>query len=176
MPDILILNAGATPRMAQVHRQNWKDFSANWNTDVKSSFNFGTAALSRPMPANGVVITISSGAAISGSYASGGYAGAKRTQWFLNDYFQREAKELGLDLRFLAVLPKQQFRETRLGQTASAGYAERIGISQEAFLARFKNALSPDGFADKVWAAVGDPDLSDASAIAISGAGIERLE
>src|SRR4051794_19035070 len=33
-PDILILNAGATPVMAPLHQQSWEEFGRTWNTDV----------------------------------------------------------------------------------------------------------------------------------------------
>src|SRR5262245_40223231 len=35
-PDILVLNAGATPTMAPVHQQSWEQFSRIWETDVKA--------------------------------------------------------------------------------------------------------------------------------------------
>lgn len=176
VPDILILSAGAIPRMAPVRDQTWAEFSTNWETDVKGAFTFGKAALARPMPDGGIVLTISSGAAIGGSFASGGYAGAKRMQWFLSQYLQREADELERRIKFLTVLPKQQFRETELGQTASSGYADRIGIAQDDFLARFKNALTPQGFADSVVAVLTEPHYADGHTFAVSGAGIERMD
>lgn len=40
-PDILVLNAGATPTMGPVHRQSWEQFSQTWNTDVHMTFAFG---------------------------------------------------------------------------------------------------------------------------------------
>ena len=176
LPDILILNAGATPRMAPVHKLSWSEFSHNWHTDTKASFTFGSAALTRPMAPGGLVVTISSGAALSGSFASGGYAGAKRMQWFLSGYLQREADELDLGLRFITILPKQQFRETDIGQTASSGYAARLGISQEEFLGRFTNPLTPTGFAEHAMAVITDPQYSDSQSFGINGAGIERLD
>ncbi|WP_299683965.1 SDR family oxidoreductase [uncultured Tateyamaria sp.] len=176
LPDILILNAGAVPHMAPVHMQTWDAFSGNWQTDTKSSFTFGTAALTRPMAPGGLVVTISSGAALAGSFASGGYAGAKRMQWFLSNYLQREADELDLGLRFLTILPLQQFRETEIGQAASSGYADRLGISQDAFLDRYTNPLTPAGFAAHAMAVITDPQYSDCQSFGINGAGIERLD
>src|SRR5262245_12115691 len=38
-PDILVLNAGATPTMAPVHAQSWEQFSRIWNTDVHMTFS-----------------------------------------------------------------------------------------------------------------------------------------
>ena len=81
-PDILILNAGATPTMAPVHQQSWEQFSRTWNTDVHMTFAFGKEALTLPLAPGSVVVIVASGAAIggSGSPLSGGYAGAKRMQ------------------------------------------------------------------------------------------------
>ncbi len=71
-PDILVLNAGAAPHMAPVHEQTWEQFELPWATDVKSTFNFGKAALLAPLSPGSQVVTISSGAAIGGSFLSGG--------------------------------------------------------------------------------------------------------
>jgi NAD(P)-dependent dehydrogenase (short-subunit alcohol dehydrogenase family) len=35
-PDILVLNAGATPRMGRLDQISWADFTATWETDVKA--------------------------------------------------------------------------------------------------------------------------------------------
>src|SRR5262249_53232548 len=99
-PDILVLCAGAFPPAAPLHQQTWKQFAINWETDVKISFHFCKAALSRPLPAGTSVVLISSGAALAGSPNSGGYAGAKRTQIFMANYSQKESDRLGLGLRF----------------------------------------------------------------------------
>ncbi|UZD92488.1 SDR family oxidoreductase [Cognatishimia activa] len=175
-PDILILSAGAAPKMAPVRELSWQEFSTNWQTDVRQSYNFGRAALTKPLKDGSTVATISSGAALSGSFASGGYAGAKRMQWFLSGYLQKEAQELGRDIRFLTILPKQQFRDTQLGHQASTGYAERLGIPHEEFLSRFKNALTPEGFAEKAFEVLLGPDTVETSSFGINGAGIEKLD
>ncbi len=175
-PDVLILNAGATPRMGSIQSQDWKSFSTNWELDVKHTFHFGQAALLSPLAPGSRVVTIASGAAIGGSFVSGGYAGAKRMQWFLSEYMQRESDDLGLDLTFQTILPKQQFRETAIGDAASKGYAMRLGITQAAFLQRFTNALSPEGFADHVMTVLIDPDFRNAKTLAISGSGIEVMD
>lgn len=177
VPDILILSAGASPKMAPVHQQTWNEFSNVWKTDVKSSFEFGSASLTKPMPQDGTVVTISSGAAIGGSFASGGYAGAKRMQWFLSGYFQREADDLSQSIRYLTILPKQQFRDTELGHAASSGYAARLGIPQEEFLSRFKDALTPEGFAEHVLQVLTEPEFAKGKTFAINGAsGIEQMD
>src|SRR5262249_1267621 len=76
-PDILVLCAGAFPPAAPLYEQSWQEFAVNWETDVKITFHFCKAALSRPLPAGSSVILISSGAALAGSPNSGGYAGGQ---------------------------------------------------------------------------------------------------
>ena len=34
-PDILVLNAGAKPRMGRLDQVSWADFTATWETDVR---------------------------------------------------------------------------------------------------------------------------------------------
>jgi NAD(P)-dependent dehydrogenase (short-subunit alcohol dehydrogenase family) len=82
-PDVLVVTAGAFPPAAPLHEQSWREFSVNWETDVKIAFHFCKAALSRPLPPGSSIVLISSGAALAGSPISGGYAGAKRTQIFI---------------------------------------------------------------------------------------------
>src|SRR5439155_20982875 len=48
-PDILVLCAGAFPPAAPLHEQSWQEFAVNWETDVKITFHFCKAALSRPL-------------------------------------------------------------------------------------------------------------------------------
>jgi hypothetical protein len=55
-PDILALNAGATPRMGRLDQPRWADFTATWETDVKAAPN---APRSSPLPkTNGVGTTL----------------------------------------------------------------------------------------------------------------------
>src|SRR5437870_9528548 len=132
-PDILVLCGGAFPPAAPLHEQSWQEFAVNWETDVKITFHFCKAALSRPLPAGSSVILISSGAALAGSPISGGYAGAKRTQLFIANYSQKESDRLGLGLRFTALAPRIM-PDTQLGQHAVAGYSRYLGISAADFV------------------------------------------
>src|SRR5262249_40697287 len=93
-PDILVVSAGALPPAAPLHKQNWREFALNWEADVKITFHFFKAALSRPLPAGASVILISSGAALAGSPNSGGYPGAKRTPMFMPTYTHNESHRL----------------------------------------------------------------------------------
>ena len=112
---------------------------------------------------------------VSGSPASGGYAGAKRTQWFLSEYFQKESDALKLGIRFVAVLPKQIVGTTELGSNAAAAYAKRAGLTKAEFLAGSEPALTPDGFGDGVVSVLLDKAYRDGLAFAIGGAGIDKL-
>ena len=48
-PDILVLNAGATPRMGRLDQLSWADFTAIWDTDVKAGLYWLQAALKLPL-------------------------------------------------------------------------------------------------------------------------------
>jgi NAD(P)-dependent dehydrogenase (short-subunit alcohol dehydrogenase family) len=175
-PDILVLNAGATPTMAPVHKQSWEQFSRIWETDVKATFSFGREALLLPLAPGSVVVIVSSGAAIGGSPLSGGYAGAKRTQWFLAQYLQQEADSLRLGIRFVALLPMQIIGATELGHNAAAAYAAQQGISEQAFLARFGEPLTPEGVGRGVVALLTDPAYRSGIAFGITGRGLASLD
>src|SRR5919107_5376935 len=71
-PEVLILVAGAIPVMRPLQHQTWETFSANWHADVKIAFTWLREALLKPL-APGSRVVVSSGAAINGSPASGGY-------------------------------------------------------------------------------------------------------
>ncbi len=95
-PQVLILVAGANPAMGPLQHQTWETFSVNWHTDVKIAFTWLREALLRPLQPGSRVVVISSGAAINGSPASGGYAGSKATQRFIAGYAQEESRRAGI--------------------------------------------------------------------------------
>ena len=82
-PDLVVLCAGASPPLGSIHEQTWESFSHNWEVDAKSTFFWLRHALRLPLKAGSHVIVVSSGAAVRGSPVSGGYASAKRAQWFM---------------------------------------------------------------------------------------------
>ena len=96
--------------------------------DTQAAFRLLKAALTLPLAAGSTVAIVSSGAAVAGSPLSGGYAGAKRTQWLMAEYAQEvsDAKELGI--HFLAVLPRQLIEGTEIGATAAANYRRDPGF------------------------------------------------
>jgi len=175
-PDILVLSAGATPTMAPVHQQSWEQFSRTWETDVHMTFSFGKEALLLPLAPGSVVVIVSSGAAIGGSPLSGGYAGAKRTQWFLAHYLQHESDSLNRGIRFVALLPRQIIGDTALGHNAAAAYAAQQEISEQEFLERFGAPLTPEGVGHGVVALLTDQAYHSGIAFGITGQGLASLD
>ena len=114
-PDILVLNAGATPRMGRLDQVSWADFTATWETDVKAGLYWLQAALNLPLKPGSRVLVGSSGAAENGSPLSGGYAGAKRMLWFMAKYANGVAEQKGLGIRFQAIVPLQIIGGTGVG-------------------------------------------------------------
>jgi len=176
-PTVLILNAGATPTMAPFHVQTWESFSQNWETDVKATFHWIQAALRVPLARDSRVLLSSSGAAVRGSPLSGGYAGAKRMIWLLAGYATGVASQLGLGIRFQALVPMQIVGATDLGRVAAAAYARGKGISAEAVLAEFGKALSPHDYGEHVAMLLTEPKYESVTAFGIRGeTGIQPLD
>src|SRR5262249_15296818 len=103
--QVLILVGGATPVTRPLQEQTWETFSLNWQSDVTIAFSWLREALLLPLPKGSRVVVLSSGAAIEGSPASGGYAGAKATVRFIAAYAQEEWHRAGLEITVTAVLP-----------------------------------------------------------------------
>jgi NAD(P)-dependent dehydrogenase (short-subunit alcohol dehydrogenase family) len=142
-PDILILVAGASPVPRPLQYQTWETFSVNWHSDVKIAFSWLREALLKPLKPGSRVVVISSGAAIKGSPASGGYAGAKATQRFIAGYAQEESRRAGLDITVTAVMPQL----TPLGDVGKSGvraYAARSGLTEEVFIKQMGELLTPE--------------------------------
>jgi NAD(P)-dependent dehydrogenase (short-subunit alcohol dehydrogenase family) len=166
-PDVLVLNAGASPQMVPLHEQTWESFSEIWNVDVKAGFTWIQEVLRSPLPRGSRVLVTSSGAAVGGSPLSGGYAGAKRMLWWMAQYANGVSAELDLGVHFQALLLRQMIGETDLGRNAASAYALRKGVSLETFLQGFGAPLSPRRYAEHVLTALTDPRLQSAAAVAI---------
>jgi NAD(P)-dependent dehydrogenase (short-subunit alcohol dehydrogenase family) len=176
-PDIVVLNAGATPRMGRLDQVSWADFTATWETDVKAGLYWMQAALKLPLRPASRVLVGSSGAAENGSPMSGGYAGAKRMLWFMANYANKIAEQKRLGIRFQAIVPQQIIGGTGVGDKASAAYAGARGIEREAFLAQFGAPLPPRAFGDHVIAVLDDPQYAKGFAFGLKGdTGITVLE
>lgn len=175
IPDLVILCVGATPKMTPMQSQTWDEFSATWNVDVKTAHGFMSAALTQPMRKGGTLVSFSSGAGLSGSRLSGGYAGAKRMQHFLAEYAQREADELNLGLRFLSIIPKQLVQGTEKGLEAATAYAAAVGKPVDQFWAQWDNALTAPDIARHVMDVLRKPEPSPSHTYAITGKGLSEV-
>ena len=173
-PQALILVAGATPLPRPLQHHTWETFSVNWHGDVRIAFHWLREALLRPLRPGSRVIVVSSGAALAGSPLSGGYAGAKATQRFITGYAQDEATRAGLDITFSAVLPKLT-PLTDLGRPAVLAYAARSALSEQEYVRRLGEPLTPEG----AGAAVLELLRTDAAALApsylLTAGGLQQL-
>jgi NAD(P)-dependent dehydrogenase (short-subunit alcohol dehydrogenase family) len=176
-PDILVLNAGAKPRMGRLDQLSWADFSVTWETDVKAGFYWLQAALTLPLKRGGRVLILSSGAAQNGSPLSGGYAGAKRTLWFMAKYANNVSEQKDLGIRFQTIVPLQMVGDTGVGDEGAHAYARAIGIKRDEFLARYGAPMPPREFGEKIVSVLDDPKYAEGFAFGLKGAtGITILE
>ena len=142
-PQILVLNAGASPLNRPLQHHTWETFSRNWDVDVAQAFHWTREALLRPLDPGSVVIAMSSGAAVMGSPTSGGYAGANATVRFISAYAAEESARAALDIRFVSVLPK--LTPTGVGAAGVTAYAERYAKGDVAALPRAARADAHPG-------------------------------
>jgi len=117
---------------------------------------------------------VSSGAAVQGSPVSGGYAGAKRTQWFLADYAATESGRLQRGLRIHCLLPNLN-PSTELGRAGIAAYAARAGVTPEEFAKRFGPPLTPEIMGTAVAQMAAAPQDFDQRVYRIGGSGLAPL-
>lgn len=172
-PQLLVLNAGATPHPAPIQDQTWETFARNWEVDVRHAFEFTKGALQAPLAPGSTVISVSSGAARMGSPLSGGYAGAKATISFISDYARLESERASLGIRFISVLPKIT-GATRLGSTFVDAYAAYAGLDRAEYL----DQLGPGLTADQVGRAVVDlidPTATPAASHLLTADGLQVL-
>ena len=176
-PEIVVLNAGATPRMGRLDQISWADFTATWETDVKAGLYWIQAALNLPLKPGSRVLVGSSGAAANGSPLSGGYAGAKRMLWFMARYANGVAEQKKLGIRFQAIVPLQIIGGTGVGDAGANAYARAMGVERDAYLARFGAPLPPRQFGDHLVAVLEDPRYTTGIAFGLKGdTGITVLE
>jgi NAD(P)-dependent dehydrogenase (short-subunit alcohol dehydrogenase family) len=137
-------------------------------------FNFVREALVAPLSPGAVVVSMSSGAALRGSPMSGGYAGAKATVRFLSAYAGSESDRNSLELRFVSVLP-QLTPATDLGLVGVEAYADRSGLTVDAFLEQLGPTLSLDQVAASIVEIARDDDYA-APAYLLAPQGLKPLE
>lgn len=173
-PDLLVLNAGATPHMAPVHEHTWETFSRNWHVDTRHVFSWTRAALREPLAPGSVVVAISSGAALTvgASPLSGGYAGANSAIRFISAYAADESKRAGLGIRFVTLLP-QLTPAAGVGEVGITGYAARQGVDRDAFIEGIQPILTPEQVGKAVLEIATDHD--SAPEYRIGGAGLRPV-
>jgi NAD(P)-dependent dehydrogenase (short-subunit alcohol dehydrogenase family) len=176
-PDILVLNAGATPPMGGLDQLSWADFTAPWEHDVKAGLYWLQAALNQPLKPGSRVLVVSSGAAENGSPMSGGYGGAKRMLWFMAKYANGVSEKKRLGIRFQAIVPQQMVLGTGVGDAGANAYAHAMGVKPEEFVARFGAPMPPREFGEKVVSVLDDPKYAEGFAFGLKGdTGVTMLE
>jgi NAD(P)-dependent dehydrogenase (short-subunit alcohol dehydrogenase family) len=174
-PDVLVVCGGAIPYMDSIQNYTWESFSRNWESDVRASFNFSKAALTKPLARGSTVVLVSSGAGIAGSPRSGGYAGAKRMQMFMAQYAQEESERLALSIRFFSLVPRYIMPTTALGKHAAEGYAKFRGITEAQFLARFDHPQTTGDVTNALITLVTEEPRREGTVFAVDGQGITEL-
>jgi len=174
--DAFVLVAGAQPLLAPIASYDWEAFRRPFEVDVRAAFTWLQAALLAETPPSRAIV-FSSGAALHGSPLSGGYAGAKHTQRFLCRYSQQEAKGRDLALRVQCVLP-QLNPNTTLGQAAIQAYADKAGVSPEAFVAkRFGDSpLDPAKAGAAIVELLGTDTHAASDELLLTGGGVRSLK
>jgi NAD(P)-dependent dehydrogenase (short-subunit alcohol dehydrogenase family) len=170
-PDVVVLNAGASPLQRPLHHHTWESFSANWNVDVRMTFSWLREALLLPLPAGSAVVLLSSGAALTGAPLSGGYAGAKATIRFMAAYAAEESRRADLGIQVTALLPRLG-PATGVGGPAIAAGARRAGVSEEAYLAQFGASSTPQLVGGAVLQVLTDPALGSHHALLLTATGL----
>jgi NAD(P)-dependent dehydrogenase (short-subunit alcohol dehydrogenase family) len=168
-PDILALNAGATPPMGPMDQLSWADFTAPWEHDVKAGLYWLQAALNQPLKRGSRVLVVSSGAAENGSPMSGGYGGAKRMLWFMAKYANGVSEKKQLGIRFQAIVPRQMVLGTGVGDAGANAYAHAMGMTPEEFVARFGAGMPPREFGEKVVSVLDNPKYTAGLAFGLKG-------
>jgi NAD(P)-dependent dehydrogenase (short-subunit alcohol dehydrogenase family) len=173
-PDVLVLVAGITPPIAPIHELSWTEFSATWETDVKLTHLWLSAALTTPMRPGSRVIVISSGASLNGSPRAGGYAGAKAMQRFMAADAQVESDLRGLGITFTSVLPKLT-PLTAVGAVGAHAHAGIAGISVAEFTDQLGDTLTPGIFGQALVELAGRPASEAAGGFRVTVDGLAKL-
>ena len=173
LPDVLVVCGGSLPPTQPLHKQNWQEFSENWEVDVKIAFNFFRAALSGPL----FLAQRSYWSQVAPRWPGPrlpGYAGAKRTQLFMANYSQKESDRLGLGLRFISIAPRIM-PDTELGQRAIAGYSNYLGVTEADFIRSMAAPPKSSDAANAVIELVTNPDRFKEHVFIVSGKGLEAV-
>ena len=168
-PEILVLNAGAKPRMGRLDQLSWADFTAPWEHDVKAGLHWLQAALNVPLVNGSRVLVVSSGAAVNGSPMSGGDGGAKRMLWLMAQYANKVSEQKHLGIRFQVIVPRQMVRGTGIGDEAASAYARALNLGLDEYFARFGKPMPPRAFGENVVSVLEDTKYADALAFGLKG-------
>jgi NAD(P)-dependent dehydrogenase (short-subunit alcohol dehydrogenase family) len=172
-PDLIVLCAGVQPLLRPIHLHTWETFAEPWEVDAKSAFVWLRNALLLPVKSGTHIIVVSSAAAIQGSPLSGGYAGAKRTQWLIAKYAALEVARLKLGIRIHCLLPV--LTPNGIGLAAMKAYAARAGVSVEEFANRFSPPVTPALMGQAVLDLHDDPAKANQLAWQLDGRGLTAL-
>jgi NAD(P)-dependent dehydrogenase (short-subunit alcohol dehydrogenase family) len=168
-PEIVVLNAGAKPRMGRLDQLSWADFTAPWEHDVKAGLHWLQAALNVPLMGGSRVLVVSSGAAVNGSPMSGGYGGAKRMLWLMAQYANKVSEQKQLGIRFQVIVPRQMVRGTGVGDEAANAYARALNMPLDEYFARFGAPMPPRAFGENVVSVLQDVKYAEALAFGLKG-------
>lgn len=170
-PNLVVLVAGASPLLRPIHLHTWETFSVNWLVDTKGTFVWLRDALLLPAAPGSHFIVTSSAAALRGSPLSGGYAGAKRMNWFLAEYAAATAQKLGLGLRIHCIIPTLS-PDTPIGHAASTAYAKLAGVDVPTLLRKTGPPATPAIVGEAVASLHASPEKWDKVAYHLSGTGL----
>jgi NADP-dependent 3-hydroxy acid dehydrogenase YdfG len=170
-PNLIVLTAGASPVLRPIHLHSWETFTVNWLVDTKGTFVWLRDALLLPAAPGTHLIVTSSAAALHGSPLSGGYAGAKRMNWFLAEYAAGTAKRLGLGLRIHCLVPTLS-PDTPIGHAASEAYAELAGVDVPTLLRRSGVPATPAIVGEAVASLHASPEKWEKTTYLLSGNGL----
>jgi NAD(P)-dependent dehydrogenase (short-subunit alcohol dehydrogenase family) len=173
-PDLVVVCAGAAPVLGAFHELTWDEFQTNWHVDAKLAFVWARQAVRQPMKRGSHLVIVSSGAAIQGSPVGGGYAAAKRAEWFLASYAATEIERAGLGITVHCVLPNLN-PSTELGRAAIDAYAKRAGVSNEELAKRFHPLLTPEIFGRAIADLASSPSSWKDLAYRLGGSGLAPL-
>ncbi len=172
-PDAVVLNAGVIGAIKPVTEQSWEEFSATWNTDVQATLVWSQEAIKARLTGLRMIV-MSSGAAMGGSPLSGGYPGAKRTQWIMTNFFRDECRRAGLDIQFTTVLPRLS-GDTDLSRPAAEAYGQRSGVSAEDFLSKLGEPFDRHRLAEGIFQLLHGAEHAAATTVSVSGDGVRQI-
>jgi predicted alternative tryptophan synthase beta-subunit len=90
-------------------------------------------------------------------------------------YAAGESAAAGMGIRFHALLPRLS-RDTELGRAAVRAYAQRAGITEQAFAARAGAVVTPRLVGESVLSLVSEPEHADTLRFQLTGEGLQPMD